>query len=184
MRRMAIPRSADCGRDDGFMLVELLVAAVVAAVVLTAAFAWVWNVAALAGGADDRAQAATLVAAVSRTVVADLHAAVCVVEPPSGRDPSDSLALVHDHAASAAENVLIVWDPARGVVWRNASGTYVSDHVAEFDIAYVLADGSLVDGGHMGPADWTTVRAARVLITTAVGSATARRSAEASVGPS
>ena len=72
-----------------------------------------------------------------------------MVEPPSGRDPSRSLALVHDHAAAAAETVLIVWDPARGVVWRNASGTYLADHVTRFDVAYVLADGSLVDGGDM-----------------------------------
>ena len=184
MRRGAIHRLAGCRRDDGFMLVELLVAAVVAATILTAAFAWLWNVAALAGGADDRAQADTLVAAVSRAVAADLHAAVGVAEPPIGRDPSRSLTLVHDHAASAAETVLVVWDPARGVVWRNASGTYVSDHITQFDVAYVLADGSLVDGERMGPADWASVRAARVLVTAAVGSVTVRRSVEASVGPS
>ena len=181
MRRMAMPRAAE-GRGYGFTLVELLVAALIAAVCLSAAFAWLWNVAALAGGADDRAQAATLASAVSRAVAADVHAAVCVVEPPPGRDPSRSLALVHDHAAAAAENVLIVWDAARGVVWRNASGTYLSDHVTQFDVAYVLADGSLVDGEHVGPAAWTSVCAVRVELAAAVGSITVRRSVEASVG--
>jgi hypothetical protein len=36
----------------------------------------------------------------------------------------------------------------------------------------------------MDPVDWTKVHAARVLVTVAVGSATVRRSVEASVGPS
>lgn len=181
MRRTAIP----CGRrDDGFTLVELLVAAGIASVVLAAGFAWLWNVAALAGGADDRAQAATLAAAVSRAVAGDLHAGVSVLEPPSGRDPARSLALVHDHEASTAESVLIVWDPERGVVWRNASGTYLADHITRFSVAYVLADGSLVDGERMGPDDWTSVRAARVDLVSAVGSAIVRRYIEASVGPS
>ncbi len=126
----------------GFTLVELLVGASIAAVILAAAYAWLWNVAALADGADDRAQAGTLAAAVSRAVAADVHAGVCVVEPPAGRDPSRSLSIVHDHAAVAAEVVLIVWDPARGVVWRNASGTYIADHVSGFAVEYVLADGA------------------------------------------
>ncbi len=168
----------------GFTLVELLVGASIAAVVLSAAYAWLWNVAALADRADDRAQAATVAAAVSRTVAADVHACVRVVEPPPGRDPSRSLALVHDHVAVAAEAVLIVWDPARGVVWRNASGTYVADHISGFAVAYVLADGALVDGAGMSQTDWGVVRAVRVDLAATVGSATARRSVETSVGPS
>ena len=184
MRRPTTLRRADGRRDGGFTLVELLVAAGIAAVVMTAAFAWLWNIAALAGEADDRAQAATLADAVVRAVATDVHGAVCAVEPPSGRDPSRSLALVHDHAAAAAEAILIVWDPARDVVWRNASGTYLSDHVTRCAVAYVLADGTLVEGRRMGPADWTSVRAVRVDLATAVGSAVALRSVEASVGPS
>ena len=90
------------------------------------------------GATDDGAQAATLAAAASRAVAADVHACLRVAEPPSARDPSRSLALVHDHAAVAAEVVLIVWDPGRGVVWRNASGTYLADHIARFSVAYVL----------------------------------------------
>jgi prepilin-type N-terminal cleavage/methylation domain-containing protein len=183
MSRTTMPCLAARGREGGFTLVELLIAAGIAAVVLSAAFAWLWNVAAVAGGADDRAQAETLAAAVSRAVIADLHASMRVVEPPLGRDPSRSLALVHDFAAAAAETELIVWDPARDVVWRNASGTYLSDHVTRFDITYVLADGSLVAGERMGPPDWTSVGAVRVDFATAVGSATRRGSIEASVGP-
>ena len=170
-------------RARGFTLIELLIGASIAAVILSAAYAWLWNIGSLADGADDRAQAATLAAALSRTVAADIHASVGVVEPPSGRDASRSLALLHDHLASVPEAVLIVWDPARGVVWRNASGTYLADHIVGFVVAYVLVDGSLVDGGDMTSSRWSAVQAVHVVLEATVGSATARRSLETSVGP-
>jgi prepilin-type N-terminal cleavage/methylation domain-containing protein len=171
-------------RARGFTLIELLIGASIAAVILSSAYAWLWNTGAFADGADDRAQAATLAAAVSRAVAADVCSSVGVVEPPSGRDPSRSLALLHDHVAGPLETVLIVWDPARGVVWRNASGTYLADHVVRFDVAYALADGSLVDGGDMTSSRWSAVRAVHVALEATVGSATSRRSLETSVGPS
>jgi prepilin-type N-terminal cleavage/methylation domain-containing protein len=168
----------------GFTLVELLLAAAVAATLLSAAYGWLWNVAALAGRTDDRAQAATVAATASRAVAADVHGCLRVGEPPSGRDPSRSLALVHDHAGAAAEVVLIVWDPGRSVVWRNASGTYLADHIARFSVAYVLAGGSLVQGAAMASSDWSAVRAVRVDLASTVGSATVHRCIEVSVGPS
>jgi prepilin-type N-terminal cleavage/methylation domain-containing protein len=171
-------------RIRGFTLVELLIGASIAAVILSAAYAWLWNVGVFADGADDRAQAATLAAALSRAVVADINAGVGVVEPPSGRNPSRSLTLEHDHVAGALEAVLIVWDPARGVVWRNASGTYIADHVTRFAVAYALADGTLVDGEDMTSSGWNAVRAVHVALEATVGSATSRRSLETSVGPS
>lgn len=170
--------------EGAFTLVELLVGAAVAATLLSAAFGWLWNVAALAERTDDRAQAATLVAAASRVVAADVHACLRVGQPPSGRDPSRSLALVHDHAGLAAEVVLIVWDPGRGVVWRNASGTYLADHITRFSVAYVTGGGSLIQGAGMSSSDWAAVRSVRVDLAATVGSATVRRCIEASVGPS
>ena len=136
-------------RARGFTLIELLIGASIAAVILSAAYAWLWNIGAFADGADEGAQAATLAAAVTRAVAADIYAGVGVVEPPSGPRSLAVARALHDHVAGAPEAVLIVWDPARGVVWRNASGTYLADHVSGFDIAYALADGSLVDGGDM-----------------------------------
>jgi prepilin-type N-terminal cleavage/methylation domain-containing protein len=171
-------------RARGFTLIELLIGASMAAVILGSAYAWLWNIGAFAEGADDRAQAATLAAAVTRAVAADINAGVGVVEPPSGRDPSRSLALLHRHVAGAPEAVLIVWDPARGVVWRNASGTYLADHVVRFDVVYALADGSLVDGGDMTSSCWSAIRAVHVALEATVGSATARRFLEISIGPS
>ena len=171
-------------RLNGFTLIELLVGAAVAAVVLSAGFAWLWNVAALATGVDDRAHAVTLASSALRAVAADVHSSVSVAEPPSSREPARSLALVHDHAAEAPEVVLIVWDPARRVVWRNASGTYLADHVTRFDLTYILADGSRVDAAAMSSPDWSAVRAVRVDLAARFGEVVVQRSLEASVGPS
>ena len=89
-------RLAGARADAGFSLVELLVASVIAGIVLSASLGWVWSVAALAGAEDDRAQAATLAAAASRAVSADVRAAASVCQPPAGRDPHHSLSLVQN----------------------------------------------------------------------------------------
>ena len=171
-------------RSAGFTLVELLVAAAIIGVVLVAAFGWLWNVAAVAAKADDRAQAATIAAACTRAVACDVGAALAVVPPPSGRQPARTLALLHDRPEVAGDDVLVVWDPSRRVVWRNASGTYIADHVAAFAVAYVLADGSLVAGEHMGVVQWPDVHGVRIDLTVAVGSATVARTLLVSVRPS
>ena len=116
----------------GFTLVEVLVAAAVTGVVLAASYGWLWSVAALARRTDDRVQATTLADAAVRGIEGDVHASVGVAPPPAGRDAALSLALVHHHPGMAPESLLIVWDAARRVVWRNASGTYIADHVGSF----------------------------------------------------
>jgi prepilin-type N-terminal cleavage/methylation domain-containing protein len=175
--------TSDRQADAAFSLVELLVASVIAGIVLSASLGWVWSVAVLARADDDRAQAATLAAAASRAVIADVRAAVGVGQPPAGRDPVLSLFLVHDHPGAAAEEVLIVWDPARRVLWRNASGTYLADHVSHFAVCYDLGGGQRVDAASMSGADWQAVRTVQVQVTTVVGSATESRTLEIAVGP-
>lgn len=170
-------------RDEAFTLIEVLVAAAVAAVVLASAYGWLWNVAALAGETDDRVQAGTLAAAAARAVGDDVRAAVCVRRPPAGRDPARSLSLVHDHVDVALEDVLVVWDPARAVVWRNASGTYIADHVTGFAVVYGLADGRWLSGAEMVSSDWPRVRRLKVELAATVGSVTVSRSLEMNVGP-
>lgn len=158
-------------------------AGAVAAMVLAGAYGWLWNVAALAGETDDRVQAGTLAAAAARAVAGDVRAAVGVQQPPTGRDPARSLALAHDHVDVAPEDVLVVWDPARSVVWRNASGTYVADHITAFTVAYGMVGGRWLSGAEMTAPDWPDVRCLRVGLAATVGSATVSRSLEMSVGP-
>lgn len=171
-------------KPAGFSLVELLVAAAVTGVVLAAAFGWLWNVAGLAGGTDDRVQAATVAAACARAVARDVEAAVAVTQPPVGRDAARSLALRHDRPGVAAEDVLVVWDPGRRVVWRNASGTYLADHVAAFELSYLLPDGRLIAGGDMEAVHWATVRGVRVRLSVTIGAVTQERALLVSLRPS
>lgn len=169
-----------CGQD-GYTLVELLVALVVAGVVLSACYGWVWGLGALARVHDDRAQAGTIAAAAARSIADDVRNAVAV-EAPSVTDPSRAVTLVHDHVGAPREEVTIVWDPGRKVVWRNAPGTYVADHVTTFVIAYALQDGREADAVAMAPADWPLVSGVLVRLTTETGSARASRTVLAEVG--
>jgi prepilin-type N-terminal cleavage/methylation domain-containing protein len=155
--------------QGGFTLVELVLAAVVCGVVLAGAFGWLWSVGSLARVHDDRAQAETIAAAAARSVVADIRAALAVATPAPERDPARALLLVHDRVASAPEMVTIVWDPARGVLWRNASGTYVADHVDGFAVRYALPDGRVVAGTELTAEEWTSVRSVYVSVTAGVG---------------
>jgi prepilin-type N-terminal cleavage/methylation domain-containing protein len=184
MRRARIvsPLHARSRSGAGFALIEVLVAAVVAGVVLSGAYGWLWSVAALARRTDDRVQAATLVDAAARGIADDVRHSSVVLAPPAGRDVARTLALVHRHVGQSQEAVLLVWDPSRRVVWRNASGTYLADHVGRFGVAYRLDDGRLVAGADMAMCDWPSVAAIRIELSADVGSAAASRCVETAVG--
>ena len=169
-------------RERGFTLVELCTAAAVLAIVLAAAYGWVWNVGTLSRATDDRAQALTLAGVLTRSVVKDVGGAVAVRAPAAGRDVATSLHLVRDPVGVAPEDVVIVWDAGRRVVWRNGSGTYVSDHVSGFHVSYVLDDGCSVAAGEVDPGGWDRVRAVRVALVVEVGTASVRRDACVEVG--
>jgi prepilin-type N-terminal cleavage/methylation domain-containing protein len=167
----------------GFTLIELLVALAVAGVVLAGAYGWLWSVGALARAHDERAQASTIAAVAARTVAADVRAALAVLTPAPAHDPSRALLLAHRHNAAARELVLLVWDPSRRVLWRNASGTYVADHISGFSVWYRLDDGRTVAGAGMQSADWERVGGVEVDLTATVGRATRTRHAVVEVGP-
>ena len=160
---------------------EVLVAVVIAGVLLSASYGWVWSLGALARVHDDSAQAGTIAAAAARSIADDIRAAVAV-GPPSTTDPSRGLTLVHDHVGAAREEVTIAWDPGRRVVWRNAPGTYIADHVTTFVVAYTLQDGREADAAAMSAADWPLVSAVLVRLTTETGSARVSRTVLAEVG--
>lgn len=171
MKRGVLLRHRGRQPEAAFALVELLTAAAIAAVALVAAYGWLWNVAALAERTDDQAQAATLAASAARALSADLGCCLGAAPPPAGRDPARSLSLIHRHVGLPVEEVLVAWDPGRSVVWRNAPGTYLADHVTHFAVSYMLADGAERDGADMTPSDWPRVRVVQVDLTAQVGSA-------------
>jgi len=181
--RLGASQADACAHSRGVTLVELLVAAAIAAVVLAAAWGWLWNVAAVAVRAGDDAQAQTAAAAAVRAVTHDVRWATAVVRPSLGRDPSRALEVRHDRLDRAPEDVVIAWDASRRVLWRNASGTYLSDRVTGFSVAYQLADGRRLSGAELAASDWDAVRVVCVELTVAVGDRTARRAVDVVVGP-
>ena len=169
----------------GVTLVELLVATCVTAVALTGAWAWLWNAGGAARGAAGRAQAATAAAFAARTVADELGLATALCYPPAGMSADRALCLEHRHdGVTAAETVLVAWDPARRVLWRKAPGMYLADHVERFAVDYFGADGR-----RLGPADFAAAywprTVARVAVTAhvTVGGRTARASRSVALTP-
>jgi hypothetical protein len=146
---MAGPRrmSLACGgrwqgrAESGVSLVELLVATTIACVVLAGSWAWLWNIGVVSSATADRARAATAAAFAVRSIADDLDASASLQAPPAPYLPARALTLLHLHPDVAAETVLIVWDPARRVLWRKAPGTYLADHVSHFGVAYLDSAG-------------------------------------------
>ena len=170
--------------SSGVTLVELLVASVVAAVVLAGAWGWLWSIGGVATAMDEDAQAATAAAAATRAVVRDVRAAVAVLPPAPGGDRATSLHLQQDGLGTAPDDVVIVWDAGRQVLWRNASGTYLSDHVTGFAVSYVTDDGRLVTGEQATDADLATVRLVCVALSVRLGSTTVQREVRIAMGAS
>ena len=171
-------------RDQAFALIEVLVAAAVAAIVLAGAYGWLWNVAALAGQTDDRVQAGTLAAAAARAVGGDVRAAVERAATSRRQGPGalarrwrTTTSTWLPRTCSSSGTRPAPWS------WRNASGTYVADHITGFAVVYGLADGRWLSGAEMAAPDWPSVRRLRVELAATVGSATVSRSLEMNVGP-
>ena len=186
MRMESPPLVRGCGAasSPGVTLLELLVASSVALIVLGAAWAWLWGVQGVATRMDEDAQAATILAVAARAVARDVHEAVAVLPPAPGRDPAASLHLQHDGVDSAPEEVVIAWDAGRQVLWRNASGTYLSDHVTGFDLSYLTDDGRLVKGQEATTSDLATVRAVCVALSVRLGESTLCREVRTDLGES
>ena len=147
-------RSGRC--TVGLTLIELLVAACVAATALGAAWPWVWNAGATARAQVARAQAATSLSFALRVIDDDLAQATAVLTPTGGRDPETALYLRHDHPGEPPETVAIVWDAPRKVLWRKASGTYLADRVDAFSVRYFRSDGTQLLGDDFAAAEWAT----------------------------
>lgn len=133
-------RGRSAGETRGLSLVELLVAVAVSGVVLAAAWGWAWQVVTAARAADAGAQARTAAAAAVRALSADLRGAAAVWAP-QGRDPTASLALRLRRPDGGEATQVVVWDAARRVLWRNASGTYLAEGVTSFSVTYLDARG-------------------------------------------
>ncbi|MEI6451459.1 MAG: hypothetical protein WCP98_16155 [Actinomycetes bacterium] len=168
----------------GVTLVELLVAACVTAVALTGAWGWLWSAGGAARSSAGRAQAATAAAFAVRTIADELGLATALIRPPVGMSPDRALSMEHRHDGVAVETVLVAWDPARRVLWRKTSGTYLADHVELFAVDYFSADGRRLSAADFAAAGWPRA-VARIAVTVevTVGGRTARASRSVALTP-
>jgi type II secretory pathway pseudopilin PulG len=170
MTRVAV----SAARRGGFSMVELLVAATLASTLLAASFGWLWTTAAAARGADAQAQGATAQAFAARMLRADLGTCVALCPPDLGVCGPTTLALLRREAGTGVETVVtIAWDPRRGVLWRNAAGSYLAEGVTSCAVRYFTPDGEEVvaSDGTLGLEARRSVRRVRVEWTTVAGSA-------------
>ena len=168
----------------GVSLIELLIATCIAAVTLAGAWGWVWNAGVTARAIGSRAQASTADDFAVRVIADDVAQAAGVLPTPAGRLPLEAFSVIHRHPGEAAETVTIVWDRARRVLWRKASGTYLADQVTGFSVRYFAADGAELAGDVLRTAQGAA-RVARLEVTLAGarGGRTATRVLHACVGP-
>jgi len=167
----------------GVSLVELLVATVIAAVTLCAAWGWLWNAGVASSATVDRARAATAAAFAARSIANDLDSSVALQDPPSAYAPGRALDVTHIHPGVEPENVLIVWDPSRRVLWRKAAGTYLADHVTRFAVTYFDRGGVVVSPADLEVPAWPS-RVARVAVevVVAAGNESARAACDVTLG--
>jgi type II secretory pathway component PulJ len=150
-------------------LVEILVAVSVSAVVLGAAWPWLWAAGSTARRVDGRAQAATAAAFAARSLATDIQLSLALLRPPAGHTPAECVCLLHRHPGAAPETVLVVWDPVRRVLWRKTSGTYLADHVESFSLEYFGVDGRILGPADFDDPEWPS-SVARLRIAIGVGS--------------
>jgi hypothetical protein len=159
----------------GLTLVELLVATCVAAVALAGTWGWLWNAGGASYGASGRAQAATAAAFAVRSIADELSLATALSLPPGNVPPDRALCVEQRHDRDVTETVLLVWDPARRVLWRKAPGSYLADHVERFAVDYFRADGRRLGPADLASAGWPqTVARIVVTVDVTVGGCTAQ----------
>jgi type II secretory pathway component PulJ len=153
-------------RSAGSSLIETLVALVVAAILLTAAWAWLWSVIGTSRQYGTRAQTVADLAFAQRLITRELRATVRLLpEATAGCSAAALTVALRSPGASAEDTVSYVWDPGRAVLWRKTSSTYVAEHVSLFRISYFDGQGAPVvpaDAGRLSAPQAATV--ARVLV--------------------
>lgn len=177
-------RSLTRDRRSAFTMVELLIAISVAMVALAAAWPWLWSAVSAARDTQARCDAATAAAYAARAVADDVALATGLLAPPAGVPASRSIRLEHRHPDQGLEEILIVWDPGRQVLWRKTSASYLADHVTAFSVEYLDAGGALIEPSAVSSSGWpTAVRRLRLRMTVAAGDQQSSVECDALVGP-
>jgi len=129
--------------DGGFALVELLLVIGLAAWLSAGAWAWAWAATRTGAGVVDGGEAATALAYARRTILADVRAADGLASDGDCHTTAVTLQVPGEYRADGS--VTIVWNAARGVVWRVAPACHVAGGVGLFRVEYLDADGGVID---------------------------------------
>ncbi|MBN2203846.1 MAG: hypothetical protein JW767_02380 [Thermoleophilia bacterium] len=172
-------RGTSSGRGEGGLtLVEVLVAAVLACGLAAAAYTWLWGACDVCTGETRAADAQTRLAAVHRRLALDMAQALSLTRPVDGLSEG-RFALRLIDAAGVLREVEYCWDPARQVLWRSSSSSYVADGVRGFTVAYLDDRGTPIDPATLGVGSDGRVSGAAALAVSASAAAAA-----SSPGPS
>ncbi|MEZ5125668.1 MAG: hypothetical protein R2826_05410 [Thermoleophilia bacterium] len=186
-RGASIASSGPCGRrragHAGISLVELLIAASLTSVVLACAWPWLWNACHAGLAIGNRAESSSSARAAAHTIAADLRHAVALASPTPGQPPERALCLRHQRPGEQPSTVVIAWDPTRRVLWRNASGTYIADHVTQCEVSYFALNGARMDSNRLADANGLrSVARIRVDLVVTVGQASQAVRVDAPIG--
>ncbi len=164
--------------EGGLTLVEVLVAAALACGLAVAAYAWLWGACGACTGETRAAEAQSRLAAVHRRLALDMAQALSLARPLDGLSER-RFALRLIDAAGVLREVEYCWDPARQVLWRSSSSSYVADGVRGFTVTYLDDRGTPVDPAALGAGTDGRVGGAAALAVSASAAAGA-----SSAGPS
>ena len=126
----------------GFTAVELLVACLIGALALAAAWSWLFTTVAAGGREEHRLEVETSLAFVTRLTAAELRRASLFLAAPAPGCSAHSVRFVVTDSDGSTETVAYVWNPATGVLWRKSAASHLADDVTAFSVDYFDATGA------------------------------------------
>lgn len=127
-------------RQHGLTLVEVMLAAALACMLTACAYGWLWGVVHACAREARASDGQTRLAATHRRLALDLAQALTLRAPAEGLSER-RFALETIDAQGVRREVEYCWDPARRVLWRGSSSSYVADGIQSFRVTYLDAQG-------------------------------------------
>lgn len=135
----------------GMTLIELLVAVCLACVLLMGAWPWCWTIVRSSQRTAEYAEAQSSLAFAGRLFTSEVRRAVALGDGAGNGCSVSSVTLqVVDAATAQTQVVTYRYDPARRVLWRKASGSYVADRLSACSFTYFAANGKQITTGPDG----------------------------------
>jgi hypothetical protein len=162
--------------------VELAAAVLLAVLLLSASWSWLWAAEGAARRGTDAAEASTSVAFARRLLLRELRSALALAPPDAGGGCTSSSLVLLEGDETAVTTVRYAWNAERSVLWRGTSSNYVAEDVAAFTLTYQDASGASMKGEPLSDEQVRAVRTVGVSITVRHGSASVSSSWQVRLG--